>query len=114
MTEGRSTPRRRVLKGAIAAFNARHSTIPCTVRDISDTGCRLLISGAVAIPDTFELIVEIDGLVAPCEVVRRTNTEIGVRFTGPVERRAPLRAQIVQAIGPAAAPTLRSKRPKPS
>ena len=36
--EKRRGPRRRVLKGAIVAYNDRRSTMPCSVRDTSDTG----------------------------------------------------------------------------
>ena len=109
MDEHRKTARRRVLKGAIAAFNARHSTTPCTVRDISDTGCRLLVGAGASIPDTFELIIDIDGIIVPCEVIRRTSTEVGVRFIAPIEHRAPTRKQVVQAVQPPKAPSLRSK-----
>lgn len=107
MVEQRVSLRRRVLKGAVAAFNGRHATIPCTVRDVSATGCRLLTTGSVAIPDTFELITDLDGTVVACEVIRRTNTELGVKFVGPIEQRPPERVQVVIATRPASKPSLR-------
>ena len=74
--ERRQSPRRRVLKGGVVAFNDRHVTLPCAVRDISDGGARLRIEGSMNAPDTFDLIIEIDGLEAPCEVVSRRGNEI--------------------------------------
>ena len=67
--EKRRGPRRRVLKGAIVAYNDRHSTMPCFVRDISDTGARLRMDCSMSPPDTFLLIIELDGIEVDCEVV---------------------------------------------
>lgn len=94
-TESRSGERRRLLKGGVIAFSARHATLPCMVRDISDTGARLRVGDASAVPDTFELIVELDGLEVDCEVTRRQHNEIGVRFTSEPNYVAPHRKQIV-------------------
>jgi hypothetical protein len=110
--ERRQTQRRRVLKGGIVAFNDHYSSLPCTVRDISDTGARLRIDGSMNAPDTFDLIIEIDGLEAPCEVVSRKGGEIAVRFVSPPRRIAPRRVQIVKALVPTKPPTLR-RQPKP-
>ncbi len=95
--EERVSPRRRVLKGAIAAFNLRHSTIPCTIRDLSNTGCRVIGTDILRLPDTFELILELDGLIFQCEVVRRKSDGIGVRFVGPATPYSPKRAQVIGA-----------------
>src|SRR5262245_47523315 len=110
--ERRLSPRRRVLKGGVVAFNDRYVTLPCTVRDLSEGGARLRIEGSIAAPDTFELIIEIDGLEAPCEVVSRRGNEVSVRFTSPPRKIPPRRMQVVNAIAPASQPSLR-KRPKP-
>lgn len=37
--------RKRVLKGASAAFNHEFSAIPCTLRDVSETGARVIFEG---------------------------------------------------------------------
>lgn len=107
--EKRRTPRRRVLKGAIVAYNDRRSTIPCTVRDISDTGARLNADGSINVPDTFLLIVELDGIEADCRVVRRKSPELAVTFLSPPRKIAPTRAQVVTAIIPEGKPSLRRK-----
>ena len=109
--ERRQSPRRRVLKGGVVAFNDRYVTLPCTVRDISDGGARLRIEGSITAPDTFELIIEIDGLEAACEVVSRRGNEVSVRFVSPPRKMPPRRLQVVNAIAPVTPPSLR-KRPK--
>ena len=93
--ENRSGERRRLLKGGIIAFSGRHATLPCMVRDISDSGARLRVGDVSAVPDTFELIVELDGLEVDCEVTRRGHNEIGVKFISEPNYVAPQRAQII-------------------
>lgn len=110
MQEPRSAPRRRVLKGAIAAFQGRHATIDCTVRDISETGCRIVKTGSINLPDTFELILELDGISIDCEVVWRKTDSIGVRFVGNARAEAPKRAQVLRPTGPAEKASLRRRR----
>jgi hypothetical protein len=110
--ELRAAPRRKVLKAGIAASNNRHLTVTCTVKDISATGARLRVDNVVSIPDTFELIITVDGLEADCEVVWRRTNEVGVKFIGAPRMVAAKRAQVINPMLPTQAPTLRRK-PKP-
>ena len=106
----RRSPRRRVLKGGIIAFNDRRSTLPCVIRDISEIGARLRTETAsVSAPDTFVLIIELDGFEADCQVVWRKAQELAVTFVAPPRHVTPRRAQIVKALVPPSAPTLRRK-----
>jgi hypothetical protein len=105
--EGRLSPRRRVLKAAIAASNERRLTVGCTVRDISQTGARLRVEGSMTVPDTFELIIELDGLEAPCQVVWRKGGEVGVKFLAAPRIVAAKRVQVVGPVAPQRAPSLR-------
>ncbi len=57
-------------------------SIPCTIRDISAGGARLTIQSALYVPDTFQLYVEIERIVASCRVVWRHCNEVGVCFVG--------------------------------
>jgi hypothetical protein len=111
--DARVALRRRVLKAGVVASNDRHLTMNCTVRDVSDTGARLRVEGSLSAPDTFELIIEIDGLEASCEVVWRSKSEVGVRFLGAPRMVATRRVQVVNPLIPPSAPTLRRK-PKPA
>ena len=111
--EKRRAPRRRVLKGAIVAYNDRHSTISCAVRDISDTGARLRTDGAMNAPDTFLLVVELDGIEADCTVVWRRPPDLAVKFVGLPRKVTPKRRQVVGALVSGETPSLRRK-PKPT
>lgn len=110
--EHRGAPRRRVLKAGLVAYNDRHSTLSCTVRDISATGARVRVDGSVSPPDTFDLIVQIDGLEASCRVVWRNGPEVGVQFLAAPRMVAAKRQQVINPLAPAEKPSLRRK-PKP-
>jgi hypothetical protein len=110
--DARAAPRRKVFKAGTAASNNRHLTVSCTVRDLSATGARLRVENLASIPDTFELIIAVDGLEASCEVVWRKTNEVGVKFIGAPRMVAAKRAQIINPMVPAQPPTLRRK-PKP-
>jgi hypothetical protein len=93
----RQQPRRRILKSGMICFNARHSTLPCVVRDFSETGAKLTVSGSINAPDTFELFIELDGIWVDCAVAWRKPDQIGVRFTSPIKHADPARKQVVTA-----------------
>ncbi len=107
----RRNPRRRILKRAIIAYSGRHLTVECAVRDLSDAGARLMTTDHRQIPDSFELLIELDGFEADCEVVWRRSDSLGVRFVAPPRRVEPRRQQVVAVVGPKAQPSLR-RRPK--
>ncbi|MEM8813427.1 MAG: PilZ domain-containing protein [Pseudomonadota bacterium] len=87
--------RRRVIKGGTIAFNKRRLTYSCVVRDISESGARLKVNGADGIPDTFDLLIELDGFEAECEVVWRDGDQIGIQFLSPPLLTAPKRKQVI-------------------
>ena len=82
------------------------------VRDMSATGARLRVEGSVTAPDTFELLIPLDGLEANCQVVWRSGADLGVRFLAAPRMVAAKRQQVICALTPAKAPTLRRK-PRP-
>ncbi len=81
------------------------------MRDLSDSGARLLLDGSIDAPDTFELIIDMDGLEADCRVVWRRGKEVGVIFVGETRKVEKKRTQIVQQWSGTAKPTLR-RQPK--
>lgn len=108
----RALQRRRVLKAGVIAYNARHTTLPCAVRDITQAGACIRVEGSIACPDTFELIVPIDGLEASCQVAWRKGQEVGVQFLGDPHRGVARRTQVVDALVPPRKISLRRK-PRP-
>lgn len=108
----RSQQRRRILKAGTICFNGRHSTLACTVRDLSETGARLRIAGSINAPDTFELFIELDGIWVDCNVIWRRGTEIGVHFVSEITRETPKRKQVIQQQQTLAARPLIRRQPK--
>jgi hypothetical protein len=93
----RLSDRRRTLKRGLAAWSGRNVTAACSVRNLSPAGAQLTFEGSTMAPDTFELVIEIDGLEYDCEVVRRTGVQVGVRFLGPPR---PSRYRRTQCLAP--------------
>jgi len=74
----RRTPRHRVFKGALIAFQGR--SVSCTVRNMSDGGAGLDIEGSQAVPPSFTLVLEADRVIRRCEMRWRTDRRAGVAF----------------------------------
>jgi hypothetical protein len=76
----RKEPRKRVLKTGTIILGA-DAKIPCTVRNLSETGARLELQGTFAIPPTFLLIISGQS-PRQCKLLWRTDARIGVLFLG--------------------------------
>lgn len=105
--EARISPRRRMLKAGVIAFNDHFMSYRCTIREASATGARLRVDDVMAIPANFDLIIELDAVEYTCAVVWRRQGEIGVRFTSEPRQRVATRAQVVRSS--TEKPTLRRK-----
>lgn len=82
MAEHREAARRRILKAGKILLDGG-GTIDCTVRNISRTGAALEVASPIGVPDHFRLMIE-PGPILTCEVVRRTERRIGIRFRNPL------------------------------
>lgn len=78
MDEHRSSSRRRVFKSGIIEFSG--DALPCTVRNISQTGAAIEINSPLWFPDRFTLIVGSEGLRRTCRVAWRVERRLGVVF----------------------------------
>lgn len=87
--------RSRVLKGAHAAFNNEFSAIPCKVRNLSETGARIVFEGGWFVPDRFMLHVDIDGYKVECERVWQKGSECGAHFLGEKIKTGEARQQVL-------------------
>lgn len=110
-TSNRRNARRRMLKRGIIAYSGRHLTVECAVRDLSEEGAKLTVADHRQVPDSFELLIELDGFEADCEVVWRRADMLGIRFVAPPRRVEPRRTQVIAVTGPPAQPSLR-RRPR--
>ena len=80
MEERRFESRERVSKpGTI--YLPSGGAIACSLRNVSRSGAKLILSEARSVPDRFQLSVSDEPGVRWCAVVRRNGGEIGVRFT---------------------------------
>jgi len=64
-SDQRVAPRLKALIAARIAFNNGQSTLDCLIRNLSDTGAKLIVSAAGTLPECFDLIV------APKSLTRR-------------------------------------------
>ena len=110
-SDRRSSPRRRMLKaGVMKALPDYEGT--CVVRDLSDGGAKLKVKNAATIPDFFQLTIELDGLVAKCQVMWRNEAnEVGVKFDGPAKVVEATRKQVIYP--PMARPNMPERKARP-
>lgn len=80
MRDRRSSKRQKSFLQGRIFYNNRRTSVDCLVRDISDTGAKLVFSGAVTIPDVLEL--HLSNKADPCRarVQWRRGNEAGVDF----------------------------------
>jgi hypothetical protein len=76
----RRRPRRRALMAGLVVHSAGRFSFPCTIKDISDTGIRILFAAGSAVPSQIEVINRSGGQVYHCDVVWTTNTAAGLKF----------------------------------
>lgn len=77
--ERRGAVRKKTLKAGRIVFNGRSSAFDCTIRNMSETGVKVVLMSSLGIPDLVDLDFE-DGTARCCRVVRRTLTELGLEF----------------------------------
>jgi len=78
-SDKRRAARRNVKRAAKISFAKQHVT--CTVRSLSATGASIEATNVAAIPDSFNLLMEMESTTRRCAVVWRKPTQIGVQFT---------------------------------
>jgi hypothetical protein len=78
--ENRSAARVRAVLKAEIRYNDGLMSTPCLVRDLSETGARLELTGDVALPDRFELYIEKKHQTRRAVMKRRQGRDVGVAF----------------------------------
>jgi hypothetical protein len=81
--ERRQFGRRQTCVHATIALRGRPPVL-CVMRDVSEQGALLEVSHPEWLPSRFRLIVEAFGMESDCEVVRRTDKAVGVRFAARI------------------------------
>ena len=89
MDEHRQASRvRSFLKGDILFGNGANRA-ECTVRDISDTGARLAVSGTITFPEIFDLHIPQRQRTDRVRIIWQRGGEIGVLFVNRTPAPAP-------------------------
>ena len=81
MLERRQHPRNRVYYGGMVAFNARHSTLACVVRNFSPRGAKIEFENSAMLPDRVDFEVVRKGLSCPARLVWRDHNAAGLAFS---------------------------------
>jgi PilZ domain len=80
MSERRRLFRNRVYYGGWIAFNARHSTLECVVRDFSPFGVKIEGESLAILPDELEFAVPRKGLKCVARLAWRDRNAAGLVF----------------------------------
>jgi PilZ domain len=89
MSERRISARQKSFLRGCIQFNNRRTTIDCLVRDISETGARLIFSDSVSVPDVVELYIPQKEQTLRAHVQWRRGDELGIAFAKGARAPAP-------------------------
>ena len=78
--ERRPKSRKQVLVGGIVAFDGGQRSFDCTIRDLSETGARVLAAKGAEFPPRFYLINIRDRVAYDARPVRSDGSEAGIIF----------------------------------
>lgn len=81
MEERRAHVRTRTYLGAEITFNRRYAKLDCLVRNLSQSGATIEIAQTIGAPDAFELTITRDNVTRIANVVWRSDTHLGVKFS---------------------------------
>ena len=80
MIERRKSTRNRSLLGARVVFNARSSTMSCTLRNYSEDGALLKFGETPYIPSQVEVVLDNRKTLMPAQVMWRNGVTVGIAF----------------------------------
>ena len=86
----RHLSRQRVLKSAKIVSLNNWSVMDCTVRDLSDTGARLICKDQAGLANEFRFLLPSENTICNAKVVWRRGDLVGIQFTSE-KTRAPVR-----------------------
>ncbi|MGL4395401.1 MAG: PilZ domain-containing protein [Hyphomicrobium sp.] len=87
--DDRFAPRRASATPAMLYMEGGVASVPCLIRDMSTTGARLELKpgwdnpfkSAASQANRVTLVVRLDRVMYECRIIRRSETELGVKFT---------------------------------
>jgi hypothetical protein len=90
MRERRKLARNRTFLGGVIAFNNRHSTMTCLVRNLSIEGAKICFTNTVTVPDDFDLTIRQKERTLLARMVWRRADEAGIVFLSEKLAPAPI------------------------
>ena len=78
--ERRAKVRQKALMTGSIRFRTRTGTLSCVVRNLSETGAKLVVTGSMWLPENFELEIQHQDIRIDARPVWRGATEMGVVF----------------------------------
>ena len=85
----RAARRQRVLKEGKIVFNHNSSVFDCTIRDLSESGAKILCEHSGAVPDECRLVTLKDNLIRDAKVMWRRGEQLGLLFTSEARAAPP-------------------------
>ena len=61
------------------------TAIDCTIRDMTPEGAKVVLGGAMSLPEEFRLVTVATATTAPVKLLWQRGLSAGVAFTGPEE-----------------------------
>jgi hypothetical protein len=80
MTDSRTVRRQRTYKAGAIGFKEGRAVITCVIRNLSERGACLNVASPIGIPESFNLIFDSGEPSRVCQVIWRTEKQIGVVF----------------------------------
>ncbi len=87
--ERRQAPRRRTLLGGIVIHGPAGMTLDCAIRNLSDSGARIRITGHEALGRPVALLAYSLDQAFEADVVWQHDSEAGLAFTRPLDLHNP-------------------------
>jgi hypothetical protein len=96
--ERRASRRQKSFLRGIVYFDKRRTQMACMVRDLSDSGARIVLSQAIALPDIIELQIPQREEMVSARVQWRRADEIGLAFTRADAAASPRESQLLSRV----------------
>jgi len=96
--ERRASRRQKSFLRGIVYFDKRRTQMACMVRDLSESGARIVLSQAIALPDIIELQIPQREEMVSARVQWRLADEIGLAFSKADAAASPRENQLLNRV----------------
>ena len=90
MIERRQSARARVIYSGVIAYDDRHSTMDCVVRNFSEDGVKVEFDNTALLPDELDLLIAKKSRAFDAKIVWRGDRQAGLAFRSNANHPIPL------------------------